>query len=83
MPVDLSDALAEGAPLVETLALFDKIGDEPAVVCTHGDVVGELLDHCVRQGVHLDDDRLEKGSTWVLDTEAGAIVAARYLRPPT
>ena len=82
LPVDLSDALEEGAPLVETLALLDKLGDESAVLCTHGDVVGELLDHCTRLGVHLDDDRLEKGSTWVLDTEDGAIVAARYLPPP-
>jgi 8-oxo-dGTP diphosphatase len=82
IPVDLSDALEEGAPLVETLALLDKLGDEPAVLCTHGDVVGELLDHCTRQGVHLDDDRLEKGSTWVLETEAGAIVAGRYQSPP-
>jgi 8-oxo-dGTP diphosphatase len=82
LPVDLSDALEEGAPLVETLALLDKLGDESAVLCTHGDVVGELLDHCTRQGVHLDDDRLEKGSIWAFETEAGAIVAARYLPPP-
>jgi 8-oxo-dGTP diphosphatase len=82
LPVDLSEGLEEGAPLVETLALFDKLGDESAVLCTHGDVVGELLHHCARQGVRLDDDRMEKGSTWVFETEAGAIVAARYLPPP-
>jgi 8-oxo-dGTP diphosphatase len=83
LPVDLARGLEEGAPLVETLALFDKLGDESAVLCTHGDVVGELLDHCLRHGVHLDDNRLEKGSTWVFDTEAGAIVAARYVPPPS
>jgi 8-oxo-dGTP diphosphatase len=83
LPVDLADALEEGAPLVETLALFDKVGDESAVMCTHGDVVGELLDHCLRQGVRLEDDRLEKGSTWVFETEAGAIVSASYIGPPT
>jgi len=81
LPVDLSDALEEGAPLVDTLALLDKLGDEPAVLCTHGDVLGALLDHCTRQGVHLDDDRLEKGSTWVFGTEAGAITSARYVPP--
>ena len=83
LPVDLARGLEEGAPLVETLALFDKLGDESAVLCTHGDVVGELLDHCLRHGVHLDVYRLEKGSTWVFDTEAGAIVAARYVPPPS
>ncbi len=82
LPVDLADALEEGAPLVDTLALLDKLGDDSAVLCTHGDVVGELLDHCLRQGVRLEDDRMEKGSTWVFDTEAGAIIAARYVPPP-
>lgn len=82
LPVDLSDALEEGAPLVETLALLDKLGDDPAVLCTHGDVVGELLGHCVRHGVAVDVGLLAKGSTWVFETEAGAIVGARYEPPP-
>jgi phosphohistidine phosphatase SixA len=83
LPVDLADALEEGAPLAETLALLDKIGDDTAVLCTHGDVVGELLAHCVRHGVRVETDLLTKGSTWVLETEAGAIVDARYVPPPT
>lgn len=82
LPVDLSDALEEGAPLAETLALVDKIGDDIAVLCTHGDVMGELLSHCVRQGVRVETDLLQKGSTWVLETEAGTIVDARYVPPP-
>jgi 8-oxo-dGTP diphosphatase len=82
LPVDLADALEEGASLRDTLALIDKLDDERAVLCTHGDVIGWLLDHCARQGVHLPDDRLEKGSTWVFETEAGAIVEGRYLPPP-
>jgi 8-oxo-dGTP diphosphatase len=83
LPVDLSDALEEGAPLAETLALVDKIGDDIAVLCTHGDVMGELLSHCVRQGVPVKTDLLQKGSIWVLETEAGTIVDARYVPPPT
>ena len=34
------------------------------------------------RGVPLDDDRIEKGSTWVLQVEDGEIVKARYLPPP-
>ena len=83
LPVDLSDALEEGAPLVETLALFDKLGDGTAVLCTHGDVVGELLGHCVRHGVSVDTSLLAKGSTWIFETEASAIVGARYEPPAT
>jgi phosphohistidine phosphatase SixA len=82
LPVDLSESLEEGAPLVETLALFDKIGDGTAVLCTHGDVVGELLGHCVRHGITVDTTLMAKGSTWVFDTEAGAIVGAHYEPPP-
>ena len=83
LPVDLSDALGEGAPLTDALALLDKLGDDTAVLCTHGDVVGELLGHCVRHGVAVETDLLTKGSTWVLETEAGAIVSTRYVPPPT
>jgi len=82
LPVDLSDALEEGAPLADALALLDKLGDDTAVLCTHGDVVGELLGHCSRHGVTLDTDLLAKGSIWMLETEAGAIVDARYVPPP-
>jgi 8-oxo-dGTP diphosphatase len=82
LPVDLSDSLAEAAALVDALALLDKIGDANAVLCTHGDVIGELLAHCARHGVAVDTGLLAKGSTWVLETEAGAIVGARYDPPP-
>jgi 8-oxo-dGTP diphosphatase len=82
LPVDLSDALAEGAAIVDTLALFDKLGDEPTVLCTHGDVLGELLRYSRRHGVDTGDEQMAKGSTWVFETEAGAIVDARYVPPP-
>jgi 8-oxo-dGTP diphosphatase len=82
LPVDLSDALAEGAPLREALRLLEKVSDEHTVLCTHGDVMGEVLDHVQRHGVVLDEGGVEKGCTWVLDVEAGAVTAARYLPAP-
>jgi phosphohistidine phosphatase SixA len=82
LPVDLSDALEEGAPLFEVLALLDKVGDDTAVLCTHGDVVGELLEHCASHGVDVDIRLLAKGSIWVLESEAGAVIDARYVPPP-
>jgi phosphohistidine phosphatase SixA len=82
LPVDLSDALTEGAALVDTLALLDKLGDEAAALCTHGDVVGELLRHCRNHGVATGDELMAKGSTWIFETEAGAIIDARYVPPP-
>ena len=83
LPVDLSEAIAEGAPLEETLALVDKVADETALLCTHGDVVGNLLRHSRRHGVAIGEGRMEKASTWVFELEAGVIVDARYVPPPS
>ena len=83
LPVDLADELAEGAPLADALVLIGKVAHEHAVLCTHGDVVGDLLHHLDRKGVPLGDVvKLEKGSTWILEVEGSEIVAARYLSPP-
>jgi broad specificity phosphatase PhoE len=87
LPIDDADALTEGAPLSEALRLIDKMSDQPTVLCTHGDVIGDLLHHFAGQGVRLDagDDaapselRFPKGSTWVLDAEDGQVVRGRYL----
>lgn len=77
-----SDAITEGAALPDTLLLIDKLAGENAALFTHGDVIGNLLWHAQRGGTRLDDDRMEKGSTWVLTTESGAIVSATYRPPP-
>lgn len=82
LPVDLSDALAEGAPLAEVLRLIEKVSDEPAALCTHGDVIDALLDHLRDHEVPVVGDASEKGSTWALETHSGTVVAARYLEPP-
>lgn len=83
LPVDLSEAIAEGAPLDETLALVDKVAEETTLLCTHGDVVGNLLRHSQRHGVEIGEGRMEKASTWIFELEAGAIIDAQYVPPPT
>lgn len=81
--VELCDALAEGAPRAEAVELFDKYAAEPTVLCSHGDVIGELLDECRRRGADLGEGRQEKGSTWVIEADEARIIEARYLPPPT
>jgi broad specificity phosphatase PhoE len=81
LPVELSDALAEGATVTDTMRLIEKMMDETAVLCTHGDVVGNVLDHLEHLGVALPHHRLEKGSSWVFDTRDGEISGATYLPP--
>jgi phosphohistidine phosphatase SixA len=82
LPLELSDALAEGVSLTDTLRFFEKVSGETAVLCTHGDVVGNVIHHLASTGVPIDDDRLEKGSIWMLDTRDSEIVGARYLPAP-
>lgn len=80
--VEPSESLAEGASLTEALRLVEKMSDQGAVLCTHGDVLEELLGHFRRAGVVNGDARLEKGSTWVLSFHDGVATGAEYLAPP-
>jgi broad specificity phosphatase PhoE len=82
IPMDLSDALAEGAATADAVELLEKYADEDTVFCSHGDVIGDLLEHCEARGVVLDGDRLEKASTWVIEFDAGRIAGARYVPAP-
>jgi phosphohistidine phosphatase SixA len=80
--IDLADALAEGAPLDDSLVLLDKVIRETSVLCTHGDVMGNLLRYFQANGAQLDDDRLEKGSIWALEVNDDTVVTGRYIPPP-
>ena len=55
----------------------------PTVLCTHGDVVLEVLSYLTRMGIPVGPDpQMPKGSVWVLDGRPGTISSARYLPPP-
>jgi len=77
--------LAEGAGGKSAVALIHdqltKKGD--TVLCTHGDIIPEVLRIVARDDVKLRDElRWAKGSTWVFDGDDGRITEARYLPPP-
>jgi 8-oxo-dGTP diphosphatase len=84
----IDDRLAEGEPLAGALEVVEQFPAGRAALCSHGDILGALLTHYLRLGVRLDDDRLAKGSVWVLDLSsrgrrAGKVVSAHYVPPPT
>jgi 8-oxo-dGTP diphosphatase len=81
LEVELDECLAEGADWSRSLDLVEH-ATAPLALCSHGDVIGDLMHHLDQRGVPLDDDRIEKGSTWVLQVEEGEVVKARYLPPP-
>ena len=72
LPVEERSELAEGSTTEDVLALVGSLDGETAVLCTHGDVVIELL-----------GEEAKKGSTWVLDeSPSGGLDRREYLPPP-
>jgi phosphohistidine phosphatase SixA len=76
-------SLAEGAGLRGAMRFIEdtKLGD--SVLCTHGDVVQELVEELIQRRIVKDSQGgLDKGSTWVVEVEKGSPVRARYIPPP-
>jgi 8-oxo-dGTP diphosphatase len=83
LPVEPVKELEEGAGGESVLRLMQKFRGRNVVLCTHGDVVEELLERLIAQGL-LQRARanMEKGSTWVLEEKDGKVSGAKYLPAP-
>ena len=82
LKVEKDDALAEGSGLA-ALALVRRVAHEKIALCTHGDVIPEILVSLADED-HLDlgpRPRQAKGSVWVLEAEGARFVKASYLPP--
>lgn len=72
LPVEERSELAEGSTAEDVRGLVDSLDGETAVLCTHGDVVSEVL-----------GEESKKGSTWVLDVGAdGSLERRDYIAAP-
>jgi phosphohistidine phosphatase SixA len=77
------DRLAEGASVAEVLALTRELRHAPAAICSHGDVIPDLLDALLADGCKLKDAlRWQKASTWVLTWDGDRLTKGRYVPPP-
>jgi phosphohistidine phosphatase SixA len=83
LPIEPRKDLEEGAGGESVLQLVSAFQGRNVVLCTHGDVVEELLEHLIAQGlVSRALAQLEKGSTWILDETDGHITGATYHAAP-
>jgi 8-oxo-dGTP diphosphatase len=84
LKVEEDARLREGTGFVGALELADELRTAPAVLCSHGDVIPDVLDALLRRGIELrDEPRWPKASTWVLARRAdGSFSTGRYLPPP-
>ena len=81
LEVEEHPALTEGAALQDGMDLVEALVEAhtPAALCSHGDVIPELLAGLERRGTAVDPTgRFPKGSVWVLHADNGAITRATY-----
>jgi phosphohistidine phosphatase SixA len=72
LPAEERPELAEGSTSEDVLGLVGSLDGATGVLCTHGDVVIELL-----------GEESKKGSTWVLEVAPdGGLARREYLPPP-
>jgi 8-oxo-dGTP diphosphatase len=80
--VEPSEALAEGAPTADAVALLDA-SSSGGVFCSHGDVIPAVIDDLRGNGMLVDGEiGWSKGSVWILERRPGRYVRARYVPPP-
>jgi phosphohistidine phosphatase SixA/8-oxo-dGTP pyrophosphatase MutT (NUDIX family) len=83
IPVELEASLVEGAHPHRIVSLIADLQEESAVLCSHGDVISDLVGHLFAEGVPMDGPRnWKKGSIWELRTISGRVVSGRYVPPP-
>ena len=83
LDVAVDERLNEGAGAAGALDLIAEVATAPVVLCSHGDVIPDLLDVLVQQGVRTSGPlRWQKGSVWELTWDGQRVTAARYLPPP-
>jgi broad specificity phosphatase PhoE len=81
-PVEPNKALGVDGAGAGVLELLATPALHRAVLCTHGEVIGEVFDELQRAGIELSGPlRWPKGSTWVLQRDRGKGWKGTYLEP--
>ena len=68
--IETDDRLLEGASTDDVASLLAEVGEQTAVLCSHGDVIPHILQLLVDQGMQPEHALAwAKGSTWVVEYE--------------
>ena len=83
LPVQSAPELAEGRGVRGLYRFFDDPKVQDAVLCTHGDLVWELVEDLTNKRVlPAFREDFDKGSTWAVEVEDGVPTGARYIPAP-
>jgi 8-oxo-dGTP diphosphatase len=81
-PVEPNEALGVEGTAAGVLELLDRPSLDRAVLCTHGELIGEVFEELQRAGIELSaPPRWPKGSTWILELDGGHVWKGTYLEP--
>jgi phosphohistidine phosphatase SixA len=79
LPIRETAELAEGGDFRRALELAEKQEGGGVVICSHGDVIGDLVESLEDQGLVAGSARFPKGSTWVLELVGGKVKGAKFI----
>lgn len=83
MGVREESRLTEGAPFEPVLELLGEVGNG-AVLCSHGDIIPEVIAALVRRGMEVQTPAdWRKASVWVLKRKGERISKGKVWPPPT
>ncbi len=83
LQVVADERLAEGAGAAAALELVADLRGTTAAICSHGDVIPDLLDALVDRGLRLPQrQKWPKASTWALEGDRDHLLTGRYFPPP-
>jgi broad specificity phosphatase PhoE len=75
--------LQEGRGVTGLHVFFNSADLDHVVLCTHGDLVWELVEDLTnRRVLPAFKEQFDKGSTWVVEVDDGVPVRARYIPAP-
>ena len=82
LPVVAHELLAEGVDFIGTVDWMHTLADG-AVMCSHGDVIPEVIDALERRGMEVSGFReSRKGSVWVLERHNNEFTGGHAWPPP-
>jgi 8-oxo-dGTP diphosphatase len=82
LDVSRDDRLLEGTPFEKVLELLDELPDG-GVICTHGDVIPDVVNALVRRGLHVRSRAdWRKASVWAIHRSAKGRYSRAVVWPP-
>jgi 8-oxo-dGTP diphosphatase len=82
LPIEVDGDLGVDAGPVHALELLEQLGLSEAVVCSHGELIGKVMERLVAGGLRPDGPlRWPKGSIWLLDRDHAGGLRGSYLPP--